>query len=382
MPSFDTVLEPNMVEVRNAVDQAAKEIGTRFDFKGTSPRVELKDKEITLFADSDFQLGQVHDILLAKLTKRNVDVRFLDAGRRSRRSAATRSSRSSSSRAASRPSTAKKIQTLDQGEQAQGAGAIQGDAVRVTGAKRDDLQAAMALMRKEIADAAALLQQLPRLSRCALASPPLLAAARALPAGAGADASRWAAASGNKRRCSSSTASRARVAVGATVDGVQLVSVTGNEAVVEVEGKRVALRLGDAPGQPRRQAERAAAARRSSSRPERRPLRHASGTINGQSRCGSWSTPARPTVAMGQSDADRIGLDYRNGRRGMTQHGQRRRSRSTRPRSPRCASATSRSTTSTRPSSPAPMPYILLGNSFLTRFQMKRENDTLTLDLR
>ena len=78
MPSFDTVLEPNLVEVRNAVDQTAKEIGTRFDFKGSSARVELKEKELTVWADSDFQIAQVLDILIAKLTKRSVDIRFLD----------------------------------------------------------------------------------------------------------------------------------------------------------------------------------------------------------------------------------------------------------------------------------------------------------------
>ena len=59
MPSFDTVCEPNLVEVKNAVDHTAKEIGTRFDFKGTSARIELKDKEVTLFGDAEFQLGQV-----------------------------------------------------------------------------------------------------------------------------------------------------------------------------------------------------------------------------------------------------------------------------------------------------------------------------------
>ena len=69
MPSFDTVLEPDLVELRNAVDQANKEIGTRFDFKGSSAKIELADKsakerEITLFADSDFQIGQVRDVLL------------------------------------------------------------------------------------------------------------------------------------------------------------------------------------------------------------------------------------------------------------------------------------------------------------------------------
>ncbi len=78
MPSFDTVLDPNLVEVRNAIEQTAKEIATRFDFKASSARVELKEKEITLYADSDFQIGQVVDILLGKLTKRNVDTRFLD----------------------------------------------------------------------------------------------------------------------------------------------------------------------------------------------------------------------------------------------------------------------------------------------------------------
>ena len=80
MPSFDTVCEPNLPEVRNAVDNTAKEIATRFDFKGTPAAIELKDKEITLIGDADFQLTQIEDILRNKLTKRNVDVRFLDMG--------------------------------------------------------------------------------------------------------------------------------------------------------------------------------------------------------------------------------------------------------------------------------------------------------------
>ena len=81
MPSFDTVCEADFVEVKNAVENAAKEIGTRFDFKGTSAAVELKDKEITMFGDAEFQLAQVEDLLRGKLTKRNVDVRFLDIGK-------------------------------------------------------------------------------------------------------------------------------------------------------------------------------------------------------------------------------------------------------------------------------------------------------------
>ena len=80
MPSFDTVCEPNLVEVKNAVENAAKEIGTRFDFKGTSAAIEIKDKDITLFGDAEFQLVQVEDILRNKLTKRNVDVRYLEPG--------------------------------------------------------------------------------------------------------------------------------------------------------------------------------------------------------------------------------------------------------------------------------------------------------------
>ena len=82
MPSFDAVLEANLVELRNAVDQTAKEVGNRFDFKGTSAAIELSDKgssrEITLWADSDFQIGQVREVLMGKLAKRNVDARFLD----------------------------------------------------------------------------------------------------------------------------------------------------------------------------------------------------------------------------------------------------------------------------------------------------------------
>jgi uncharacterized protein YajQ (UPF0234 family) len=81
MPSFDVVSEANLVEVKNAVDQAGKEIGTRFDFKGSDARVEQKERDLTAYADSDFQLSQVRDVLTAKLVKRNVDVRFLDIGK-------------------------------------------------------------------------------------------------------------------------------------------------------------------------------------------------------------------------------------------------------------------------------------------------------------
>ncbi len=151
MPSFDTVCEPNMVEVKNAVDNAAKEIGTRFDFKGTSAAIEVKDKEITLWGDADFQLQQVEDILTAKLAKRSVDVRFLDRGD-VQKAGGDKVKQVIKVRSGIESEAAKKLQRLIKDSKLKVQAAIQGDAVRVTGAKRDDLQSAMALIRKEMAD--------------------------------------------------------------------------------------------------------------------------------------------------------------------------------------------------------------------------------------
>jgi uncharacterized protein YajQ (UPF0234 family) len=153
MPSFDAVLEPNLVEVRNAVDQAAKEIGTRFDFKGTSAKAEFQDKAITLWADSDFQLGQVMDVLLGKLTKRNVDVRFLDRSAKVEKIGGDKVKQAITVKSGIDSDTARKIQTLVKQSKIKVQASIQGDTVRVAGAKRDDLQAAIALIRKEVADA-------------------------------------------------------------------------------------------------------------------------------------------------------------------------------------------------------------------------------------
>ena len=151
MPSFDTVCEPNLVEVRNAVDTSAKEIATRFDFKGTSAAIELKDKEITLLGDADFQLRQVEDILRNKLAKRNVDVRFLDMGK-VEKMGGDKVKQVVKVRNGIESDAAKKIQRLIKDSKLKVQAAIQGDAVRVTGAKRDDLQAAMAAIRKDMAD--------------------------------------------------------------------------------------------------------------------------------------------------------------------------------------------------------------------------------------
>jgi hypothetical protein len=151
MPSFDTVLEADFVEVKNAVDQVAREIGTRFDFKGTSAAIELKDKEITLLGDAEFQLQQIEDVLRNKLTKRNVDVRFLDVGK-VEKMGGDKVKQVVKVRNGIATEDGKKIQQAIKASKLKVQAAIQGDAVRVTGAKRDDLQATMALIRSELKD--------------------------------------------------------------------------------------------------------------------------------------------------------------------------------------------------------------------------------------
>ena len=151
MPSFDTVLEADFVEVKNAVENAAKEIGTRFDFKGTSAAVELKDKEITMYGDAEFQLQQVEDLLRNKLTKRNVDVRFLDIDK-PQKVGGDKVKQVVKIKNGIESELAKKLQKLIKDSKMKVQASIQGESVRITGAKRDDLQAAMALIRKDLAD--------------------------------------------------------------------------------------------------------------------------------------------------------------------------------------------------------------------------------------
>ena len=151
MPSFDTVCEPDLPEVKNAVENTSKEIGTRFDFKGTAASVELKDKEITLIGDAEFQLVQIEDILRNKLTKRSVDVRFLDKGD-VQKIGGDKVKQVIKVKSGIESEQAKKITRLLKDSKMKVQAAIQGDAVRVTGAKRDDLQAAMALIKKDLPD--------------------------------------------------------------------------------------------------------------------------------------------------------------------------------------------------------------------------------------
>jgi cyclic-di-GMP-binding protein len=152
MPSFDTVLEPNLVEVKNAIDQSNKEIGTRFDFKGSDARVEHKDKELTLFADNDLQLNNVTDILLGKMAKRGVDIRFLDREAKPEKMSHDKLKQKVLVKNGIEADVAKKITKALKDSKLKVQASIQGDTVRVTGAKRDDLQAAMALIKKDVSD--------------------------------------------------------------------------------------------------------------------------------------------------------------------------------------------------------------------------------------
>ena len=151
MPSFDATLEADLNEVRNAVEQSMKEITTRFDFKGSSAKVEQANRELTAYADSEFQLGQVRDVLLSKAAKRNVDVRFLEpaeiqkiGGDRVKQLIAVRHGIAGED--------AKRIVRIIKDSKMKVQASIQGDAVRVTGTKRDDLQAVINLLKKEVTD--------------------------------------------------------------------------------------------------------------------------------------------------------------------------------------------------------------------------------------
>jgi hypothetical protein len=126
MPSFDIVSEVNQVELRNAVEQSNKEIANRFDFKGSDARVEQGEGTLTLYADDEFKLGQVYDVLTAKLAKRNVDVRYLDRGEIEKVSG----------------NKVKQVVMVKEG--------VAG--VRISGAKKDVLQEAIALVRKSVTD--------------------------------------------------------------------------------------------------------------------------------------------------------------------------------------------------------------------------------------
>ncbi len=151
MPSFDVVLEADMIEVKNAVEQSQKEIATRFDFKGTGAAVEQKERELTVTADSDFQLQQVRDVLTNKLAKRKVDVRFLEDGD-IKKIGGDKVRQVIKVKNGIETDDAKKIVRVIKDSKIKVQASIQGESVRVTGTKRDDLQAAIAMLRKDVTD--------------------------------------------------------------------------------------------------------------------------------------------------------------------------------------------------------------------------------------
>ncbi len=155
MPSFDVVIEPDLVELRNAVEQANKEIGTRFDFKGSSAEVELisptpKTRELALLADSDFQLQQVRELLIQRLAKRNVDVRFLEFDGTPQKLSHDRLRLPVPVKSGVDADTARKMQQAIKASKLKVQAAFQGDTLRVSGPKRDVLQQTIALLRKEM----------------------------------------------------------------------------------------------------------------------------------------------------------------------------------------------------------------------------------------
>jgi cyclic-di-GMP-binding protein len=151
MPSFDIVSEVNQQEVKNAVEQANKEITNRFDFKGSDARIEQKEQELTVFADDEFKLNQVMDVLRARLSKRNVDVRSLEPGTIEKISG-DKVKQLVKVKVGIAQDKAKSIVKLIKDAKLKVAGSIQGDAVRISGAKKDDLQAAIQLVRKSVTD--------------------------------------------------------------------------------------------------------------------------------------------------------------------------------------------------------------------------------------
>ena len=151
MPSFDIVSEVDQVEVRNAIDQTNKEVSTRFDFKGSDARVEAAEKVLSVFADDEFKLTQVLDILTAKLAKRGVDVRCIDLGK-IEKIGGDKVKQTVTVKTGVETVLAKKIVLAIKESKLKVQASIQGDAVRVSGGKRDTLQDAIALVKKTVTD--------------------------------------------------------------------------------------------------------------------------------------------------------------------------------------------------------------------------------------
>ncbi len=151
MPTFDVVCKPDFVELRNAIDQANKEISNRFDFKGSDARIELNDESLWVYADDDFKLNQVADVLRTKFAKRNIDMRYLTFDKKEKISG-DKLKQLVLLKTGVDKEVAKTIAKVIKNSKMKVQASIQGDTVRVQGGKRDDLQAAIALLKSEIKD--------------------------------------------------------------------------------------------------------------------------------------------------------------------------------------------------------------------------------------
>ena len=151
MPSFDIVSEVDWQEVRNAVNQANREITNRFDFKGSDARIEESDPELTLYGDDEYKVGQVMDILALKLAKRGIDLGCLDKGT-VRESPTGKAVQAVTVRQGVDTELARKIVKLVKSQKLKTQASIQGNQVRVSGKKRDDLQQTIAMIKEQELD--------------------------------------------------------------------------------------------------------------------------------------------------------------------------------------------------------------------------------------
>ncbi|TCV88972.1 YajQ family cyclic di-GMP-binding protein [Sulfurirhabdus autotrophica] len=151
MPSFDIVSEVEKQEVKNAVEQTNKEVSTRFDFKGSDARVEQAEYVLTVFADDDFKITQVLDVLNNKLIKRGIDIKCIELGKIEKISG-NKVKQSITVKTGVETELAKKIVRIIKDSKLKVQASIQGETVRVTGAKRDLLQDAIQLVKKSIGD--------------------------------------------------------------------------------------------------------------------------------------------------------------------------------------------------------------------------------------
>ena len=152
MPSFDVIIEVDKVELRNAIDQSNKEISNRFDFKGTDARIELSDDEtLSIYADDEFKMNQVYDLMIGKMAKRDIDIRSLTKQKLEKISG-DKVKQSVTVLSGIDKELAKKIVRAVKDHKLKAQGSIQGDVVRFSGSKRDVLQEVISLLKTEITE--------------------------------------------------------------------------------------------------------------------------------------------------------------------------------------------------------------------------------------